>query len=692
MASQRDISLANEQPYSRELASGVREYFSDYTNALSASRRFKRIKRSVQKYYSESGGDETEIQSGGTNGELTLLTPNEYRSLTQSQLNIITQNPPAFEAGAMNRDIRSVRASKLAQIVLNHYLRFKRLDNLRVRRAEIAAVTSESFVHAPWDPGAGRKALVNAEGTGTQSEGDILFEVVAPWDCAYDWLSPDRTRARQFVVRVPRNRWDLAAQYPKHREAILAADSFSEGLDDFGTASELMGQQTTKDYVGVLYYYCERTPDRPNGRQAVVFDEDLVLDDNDLQYERCAVFRLAPAERIVGAGGHTNNFELMPITEAYAAELSIIISNHATFGNQVIAIHKGTGVKPHFLGNGLNGLEWDSQGGMAPPPQALTLCATPKEVFDMTQLLRSTGERFLAVSAASRGESVEGDSGSKSALLAAAAEQFATSFAQALSRSDEDIGMHIIDTLRRHATVPRLISMAGKGSADAAREFVGSDLNGVHSVSVRARTPMLDTPEGRERMLPNLLKIQGGITTGEQLQEFVETGRYTPTYEGPLADTGLIARENDELIDGNAPMPIVAPSDQHAEHYKEHSKLHKDPEVRRDPDLMKRIDQHLAMHEAYLTPTSPQFQPIPLLLTGQQPMPPQEQLAAGGGPADPTATGAPGSATPPMPAGAPANDNGGGPPVGNMPSMPSMPVDPSSGRPPMQAPAQAQAR
>ncbi len=685
----RDKSIANEK--GEKLAARVHEFFTAHCETLKGTKRWSRITRSVGAYYSESDGDETEIQSGGAQGELTLLKPNEYRSLTQSQLNTITQHPPAYEAGAKTSDVKAVEGARLAQMILNHYLRFKRLDNIRVRRAEVAAVCSESFLHAPWDTALGRKALASADGESAEAEGDFLFEVAGPWDCAIDYLSPDRTRPRQACFRAARNRYDLAAKYTKHKDAILKAEAFREGLDDFGGHTDVTSPESADDYVAVLYYYCERTTDCPEGREAMIFDEKIVLEAGPLSYARCPVFRLAPCERIVGPGGHTNNFELLPLTEAFAAEVSVIISNHATFAGQQIAIHKGTGVKPHHLGNGMNSLEWDSGGQNLPPPQALTLCATPPEVFEMANLLRGMGERQLAVSAATRGESVEGDSGSKSALLANAAEKFATSFYTALAGSDEDVGEHIIDTTRRRATVPRMVSIAGKANTAAAREFTGVDLEGVAFVTVRARDPVLDTVEGREWMAPHLLKLQGGITTGEQFKEFMTTGRYTPMYEGPIADVPLIERENEELLDPTKPLPLVAPTDQHTEHYKGHAKLYADPEVRRNQELMARIDQHVQMHEMRLTKGSPEYAgDIALLMTGQRPLPSPEELAGGKNGGAPPVKGA---AAPPMPPGAPpANDNAalpsGGPP--KMPGMPSMPTDPSTGRPAGPPPAQAQ--
>ena len=699
MRSAKETSIDNEERGSKEFACRVKEFHEDYCSSLRASTRWSRITRSVATYFSESNGDDTEIQSGGAQGELTILKPGEYRSLTQSQLNIITQNAPAYEAGAMTSDVQAVEGARLAQTVLSHYLRFKRLDSYRVARAEIAAVCGESVLHVPWDKTAGRKALAGAEeGSPAQAEGEFVFETVPPWRAAYDGLSPDKTRPRAFALLVPRNRYDFAAQFPEHKDAILKASAFDEGMGDFGSA-ETLSPEVAKDYIAVLYYYAERSADCAEGRQAIVlFDGEDVLEDMPLDYKRCPAFRLAPCERIVGIGGHTNNFDLLPISEAFSAEISIELSNHATFGGQMIAVARGSGVKPHQLGNGMSAIEYDAAGGTNPPPIALQLCQTPKEVSAMTDRLRAMGERILAVSAASRGESVEGDSGSKSALLANAAEQYATSFHQNLARSDEDVGQHLIDTLQVKATVPRIVSLSGKANTAAAREFTGKDLQGVAYICVRAKTPMLDTPDGREAVAQVGLKLPGGLTTFPQYLEFLQTGRHTPHYEGPIADVPLIERENEELLDLNGPLPLVAPTDQHMEHYKGHAKLYSDPEVRRNGALMARIDEHQKLHEERLSKGNPQYAgDIALLMTGQKPLPSPEELNPPKGPPPgpmppkpPGPPGPPGAGAPPMPPGAPPVN--GGPPPGKQPGMPSMPAMPTipgasgpSGPPPAQA-------
>jgi ActR/RegA family two-component response regulator len=322
---------------------------------------------------------------------------------------------------------------------------------------------------------------------------------------------------------------------------------------------------------------------------------------------------------------------------------------------------------------------------------SLNLLATPKEVPDFAQTLKREMETLAAISASNRGEASSAtSSGSKEALLHSAAQQFATSFHQALLRSDEDLGQHIIDAMKVHARTERLIVITGKAQSHAARKFTTDELKHVHLVTVRAPSAIRDTPMGRYESAKDLMKLKNGIETAAQYMTFQHTGRLEELYEGDLSEMILIRREGEELRDMKLEAPIIAPTDLHALHVTEHRALYADPQVRRGgKELVARIWAHIQAHENALTPGHPEYAGDGvLLITGQKPLPapqpPQPPQMGGGGPGPGPAGPRPPGPGPGGPGGPPGGPRPPGPPGGpgaapGMPPMPKLPIVPTTG-------------
>ena len=150
MAKTRDQQyFATLEHFSADFANAVVERFKAHCEGLRSSHRHNRMHRAWCMYYSRSDSgdwDDTEIQEGGSLGELTLIRPNLFRNLMQHQLNLVTQAPPGFECVAINTDSESLSQAILGNGILDYYLRVHHLDDLRRRRAKIALLLGESFL------------------------------------------------------------------------------------------------------------------------------------------------------------------------------------------------------------------------------------------------------------------------------------------------------------------------------------------------------------------------------------------------------------------------------------------------------------------------------------------------------------------------------------------------------------------
>lgn len=713
-------------PLSKEFAAAALERFHAHIEDMKASHRHQRMRRMWCMYYSKArdgGWDDTEIQMAGPNGEVTLIRPNEIRNLMQHQLNLVTQSPPAFECVAVNSDSDSMAEAARGNGILDYYLYVHHLDDVRVERAELALVFGESHLHMRWDANAGKEYAVKDEPVfeadgktpkmrdvtpeeagmqpsaemavpvdGMQAEpandnaqpmpkvqetrsvpvheGEFTWRVNTPYDVAYDPNAKDKNRPRWVIICEPENRWDLAAQYPDFREQILDAEPYSKHVAEIEYIKQ---EYQHDDYIPVYYVYVEKSAAVREGREALVLNDSTCLTDGPLSEDRIPNFRLVPSNVIFQSGGYTNNFDLMPLQEVYAAQMSTVLSNHTAFGKQWVITPKGTNVKPHHVNRGLGVMEYDSLPGM-PPPQALNLLASQEEHLTFAEMIRAIMERYAVIPANIRGEGTKGDSGSKEALIAASAQQFASSFHRALSRSDQDLGTHLIASLRSHASTKRVATIVGRYSAYSSVEFEGKDLEKIARVTVRASDASRDTAAGREAMADKLLQFPDGIVSAEQYIMFLETGRVEPMFEGTRDELMCIRRENEDMRDGK-PAP-VSKWDKHSLHIKEHKGKMADKAVRQDPKLVALYEEHLAMHLGAIDPTSPNFAGIGVLLTiGEKPLP----MPQPAGPPMPGVDNAPPPANdngaPPKQAKPPSDANGS---AGTAPGMPSMPKPPKN--------------
>lgn len=706
--------FATLEPYSAEFAKACLDRFKAHEEALKATHRHERMRRSWAMAYSidkDGGWDNTEIAFAGQQGEVTLIKPNLFRNLLQHQLNLVTQTPPAYECEAVNSDSEALAQARLGNGILGYYHKVHHLDDLRVERAEVALVFGESFLVAPWDHNKGKAVGVKDEpvtdddgnevmedvpvmgpdgapvlGEDGQTavteqrpkveqkpvyEGEYRFAVYTPYECAYDPHAPDKRKPPWSIVKEPVNRWDMIAEFPDMEEELRDAPPYSETTADWKFDN---AKYNHDDYIAVYRVTVEKSPACPDGRHARVLNEDDVLLDGPLVEDRSCVFRLAASDVIKQPGGYSNNFDVMPIQEARQAQVSTILSNHDSFGGQLVAAPKGSNVKPHHLGKHRTLIEYDAVQGI-PPPAPLNLVATPPEMFTFLDWLTKEAEQIGGVPPVMRGQSEKGASGAKEALLHATAQQYASGFMRNLGRSDEDVATYLITTLSMHATTPRVASIAGRFNASASREYDGGDLKQITRVVVRQANPGLDTFEGRLLMADKLMGMPNGIVTAEQYITFLTTGRVDPMYERTLEQITLIQRENDLLREpGDKPLRVV-PTDQHALHIQEHACVLDDPAVRFDEQLVARVKQHLEEHAGALTPGHPFFAGIGLLLaTNQQPFPapqPMPGMAPGQGPANDNGKPQEQDKPPQKPGEKPNVSGSGGP---NMPMMPKNPV------------------
>lgn len=661
-----EIYFANKP--ADECAGIVLSRCADFYQRMTANEYLEKLNK-MWRYYNgaflDGNGVGHEIKFVGTQGELVHLPLNHFRNLARHMFVMITSNRPSMEARAVNTDYKSLAQAYLATGILEYYMREKGLEAALKKATEIAIVLGSGYIRLAWNATAGEVYDVD-EATGEFNyEGDLDFSTLSPLDVVVDGTKESWDND-WLAVRTFKNKYDLAAKYPEHREKLLKLSSKSD-LSIYRIG--LMSNDETDD-VCVYELFHRKTESVPEGRYMLFCSDDIVLLDTKLPYRQIPIFRITPSDILGTPYGYTPMFDIYPIQEAINSTASAIATNQNAFAVQSLFVKRGTDLSVTQIGEGMTIYEGNEK------PEPLQLTATPKEVFDFLNTLVQSAETISGVNSVSRGNPEASlKSGNALALVQSMSLQFMSELQQSYVKLIEDVGSGVIEILKDFAAAPRIIAIVGKNNRTSLKEFTGDDVSNIKRIYVDMGNPLSRTIAGRVQMAEQMLQM-GAIQSPEQYFMVLNTGKIESMYEGDMNQLLLIKQENEWFLDGKN--PIVAPTDSHALHIKEHSSVLSDPDLRQNPELAKIVMDHIQGHMDALENTDPRL----LNIMGQQALPPLPPPGMPMGPVGPPQPG-PGPGGPPNsqvlgPAGQEGPIQGGAVQNPNGENLPSMPqVDPA---------------
>ena len=582
-------------------------------------------------YYTDSSNGH-QITFGGEQGELVQVAVNEIRNVAQHMLVYITSTRPAMQARSVNTDYKSIVQTKLANGLLDYFLRDKRLENYLRTAVEHAIVFGSGYLKLEWNATGGEEVDFDEEMGVPIKEGDIEFSNLSCFDVFFDCNRED-DKHDWLLCRSFKNRYDLIAKYPEFEELILRLPAKNQ-YEHFNFSSYMFDDT---DLVSVYEFYHKRSESMENGRYMLFLSEDVVLLDTPMPYRSLPVYKIAPSHILGTPYGYSNLFDLLPLQDLMNSLYSAAATNQTAFSVQNIIGPKGSDISVSELQGGLNFIEADESRGQIRP---LQLTSTPKEVFEMISLLKKDIETLSGVNSVARGNPDPNlRSGNALALVQSMTLQFMSGLQQSYVAAIEDIGTGIINILKDHAKVPRVASIAGKANRTNMKQFTGDDLSSINRVIVDVGNPLAKTTAGRVEMAEQLLQM-GAIKTPEHYFSVINTGQLDLMTEDTQSQLFLVKDENERLVDGKEVIAVFI--DDHALHIKEHGCVLSDPELRFDGDLVQRTLAHIQEHIELLKNTDPDI----LRIRGQQaiqpPPPPQGAPGDGmGGPMPSTMGGQP---------------------------------------------------
>lgn len=555
-------------------------------------------------YYDESH----QINFGGEQGELTQIAVNHIRNISSILLNMVTATRPTMQAKAINTDYKSVVQTKLANDLLEYYMREHRVEQRIKTAVEYALNMGSGHIKVSWNANSGEIYDYNEETKTEIREGDLEFTNLSVFDVYFDTHREDQ-KHDWVLIRTYKNRFDIAAKYPELERDILSLPT-KDQLDVFSAVG--IGYDDT-DLIPVYEFYHRRTEAVPDGMYHLFLSADVTLIEGPSPYRDIPVYTIAPSYYLGTPFPYTPMFDLLPIQDAINSLYSIALTNQTAFGVQSVIVPQGANLSVSQLSGGLHVIEANEQNGTVRP---LQLTQTPKEIFENIKLLESALQIISGVNSVSRGNPDPNlRSGNALALVQSMTLQYISGLQQSYVNLIENLGTGIINILKDHAMVPRMAAIVGKTQQSRLKEFKGDDLSLVNRVVVDVGNPLARTTAGRVEMAEQLLQM-GAIKTPEHYFSVINTGQLDVMTEGAQSQLYLVKAENEKMTAGT---PVVALwNDEHALHIKEHSTILSDPELRFDPMLVEIVTAHIQEHVALLQNTNPEL----LMILGQQPLQP----------------------------------------------------------------------
>jgi hypothetical protein len=438
----------------------------------------------------------SQVKRGGEQDELAEVRVNHSRALVNALLNLIIAPKFVWTPRAASLDYDDVRQCDLAAAVLEHYWHNKHVGAYAGRAVEEAIVFTEGFVLVEWDDKAG---AVDQEDPETidpndptsvgapQFTGDLRFTNVSAWDVIRNPGKKAWDELDWVIVRAWRNRFDLAARYPKQEQKLLSLE-----IDPGQKASRvaLGGDSVDDDDVPLYIFYHKPSAVLPFGREVRFLSDGTVLDARNLDIDTIPLHRVSPAELTGTPFGYSPYLEILGLQEVADSVLSALTTNITTFGVQSIVAEEGTPLQVDEL-TGLRVVYYKGNK----PPQGLNFLAASSDQFAFLDKLKTNQELMMGLNAVVRGEAQSDRlSGAALALLQSQALQQASVLQGNYVRMLESLGTTVIQIIGKRATVPLKVAIVGKNKLALAQEM---DVTGTRSRPSGRSTSSSATPSAR---------------------------------------------------------------------------------------------------------------------------------------------------------------------------------------------------
>lgn len=576
-----------------EFGEVLQQKIKNYYAFLEETARARVWERSRSMYYGQGADgwvDSSIIKFSGVDGEIVNLSINHYGSMLRLIHATLTATRPAFESQAVNTGTDALRQAKLSDTIVDYYLVEKKGEENFRKIARFALIYGEGWEFKPWNPRAGAMRGNDPETNTPSYEGDFEDDALTPYDVIRDVTVENIDKLEWLIVRRPVSKWTLAATFAKSAEHILNTERAKREYAAIAQNEALPLEGRDEDTIHVYYFFHQKTAALPNGRFSV-FVGDKIVFNGTLPYESMfdVVNPMIPEHEDGKPFGVSFMWDAIGPQQAYDSIVSSAVTNHDAFAVQNIWTETDDAIETEDLPGGLRHLQSRVK------PEAIQLLAISEHSYRLEGMFRELLETITGANAVARGNPQASlKSGSALALVQSTMVQFASGAQAAFALMCERSATSRISTMRIYATVERTIEIAGRDQLLNVKKFKSDNLSGVRRVKVSLSDPMLRTPAGRKEIADKLVDKGMIPATPQGAKTYLaiqSTGKIELATD-PSERHLLNAREENERLLAGLPVHALF-TDDPVLHLNEHASLCDSTEAREDPELLKRVKEHV---------------------------------------------------------------------------------------------------
>ena len=230
-------------------------------------------------------------------GETSDIAVNTFRNLIRNMLAMMTKQRPRYKASAANTDAKSQSQAILANQLLNYYTSEKGLENTYKAAVESALLYGEGWVELEWDAEQGEVYDQHAKTGAAIREGDVRFESHEPYRVCRDIGKRKNTDHNWLILTSFVNKFELAAEFKKYEEEILASDDReSYESEEPNYPARATENEMESDQCVIYKMYHRPTKALPNGRLVHCLADGTVLLDSPLPYRNIPVHCISASD------------------------------------------------------------------------------------------------------------------------------------------------------------------------------------------------------------------------------------------------------------------------------------------------------------------------------------------------------------------------------------------------------------
>ena len=620
-----------------------------------------------------AGSADIDLVENGEFGELLSMSINHYRSLIRHKLALNTAQRAAWAPQARTSGADAMKQVRVARSVCDYYWTAKRFDQRNYDQAELMEMAGAGFGVQGWDYNAG-----------FADEGDVWAMTVPPWEmCHQDVKSYGDCKIWIFP------RWESRADWAARKaekQPDVARRLWELGVDEMFTCNVKTLRDDVErhetDQIPLLYVYVSPSTSCPQGRLAIIAQDDMVLVDSPMPFGRVApVSRMCAAEYSGTAVPLANSWSMLPLMDGLYVAVTALITRLDFGAIPDLAIDEDT----EFEQGDFGGLNLLKMGREAQKPTLIDVLQIPSVLPELIKMFVGTMEAITGINSVTRGQPDPNiTSGSMAALIQAMSAQYNSAEDRAYNMALGEMGTHLISIVQRMASEGLLVSIAGEDERYVIQKFRAEELNQITRVEVTVVPALLKTLGGKMQIADKLLDKKL-IKHAEDYLAFLETGSLSDVTSPATDQLANIKSENERMRRGESVQVLF--TDNPYLHMQGHG-AELDTDARNeDPEFTQRVAQHIKEHYQVANSMSLKT-PDMCVALGWQPFPQAASMAAavqqmrsGGGmptPALPAADGQPEPKAKPGPAAAPkGQEQPEAAPAMPEPAKPEAPVAPA---------------